>query len=47
MHKDVDYLETAKYTFSPTLRAALDAAGIRDEDLRGVVRSVTYGGIRS
>lgn len=47
LHKDIDYLETAKYTFSPALRAAVDAAGIRDEDLRGVVRSVTYGATKS
>lgn len=45
--RDVDFLEAAGYAFTPELRANLEAAGIRDENLRGVVRSVTYRARRS
>ncbi len=41
--KDVDYLAAAGYTFSDDLRAAIRGAGVRDEDLAGRVRSITYG----
>ena len=41
--KDLDYLAAAGYTFSDDLRAALQAAAVRDEDLAGRVRSITFG----
>lgn len=44
--KDVDYLATVGFAFSDDLRARLDAAGIRDSDLAGKVRSITWGARR-
>jgi len=41
--KDIDYLAAAGYTFSDELRATLRRAAVRDEDLAGRVRSITYG----
>lgn len=43
IHKDVDYLAAGGYTFTDELQARLDASGVRLVDLRGKVRSVTWG----
>jgi SAM-dependent methyltransferase len=40
--KDADYLATIGFALSDDLRARLDAAGIRDADLAGKVRSLTW-----
>ena len=46
VHKDLDYLNSAGYAMPPEIRDAMAAAGIRDEDLAGVIRSVTYRAVR-
>jgi SAM-dependent methyltransferase len=43
LFKDLDYLAAAGYTFSDELRAALRRADVRDADLAGRVRSITFG----
>lgn len=43
IHKDIDYLAAGGYTFTDELQARLDESGVRPEDLRGKVRSVTWG----
>jgi len=47
VHKDVDYLAAAGYTFSNELQDRLNRDGITARDLEGKVRSVTWSAIRS
>ncbi len=42
IHKDVDYLAAAGYTFSKELQASLGRDGVRPRDLEGKVRSLTW-----
>ena len=44
--KDDDYLNAAGYKFAEDFVASLAAAGLRFEDLRGIVRSVTWRATR-
>jgi SAM-dependent methyltransferase len=44
--RDVDYLASGGYVIPDALRARLDAARVTDADLRGKVRSVTWGARR-
>lgn len=44
--KDVDYLAAAGYTLPEALRARLEAARVTDADLKGKVRSITWGARR-
>ncbi len=46
IHRDVDYLEAAAVAVDPQLQAILDASGLSAGDLKGIVRSVTYGARR-
>ncbi len=45
--RDFDYLKSAGYAVSAELQPTLDASGLLAADLQGIVRSVTYGAIRS
>ncbi len=44
--KDVDYLAGAGYTFSDDLRQRMARAGVRDEDIAGRVRSITFRAVK-
>src|SRR5882724_6053513 len=46
VHKDVDYLAAAGYTFSKELQDRLNRDGITARDLEGKVRSVTWSAVR-
>ncbi len=46
IHKDVDYLAAAVYTFSTELLDRLERSGVRPRDLEGRVRSVTWSAVR-
>jgi len=45
VHKDVDYLAAAGYTFSKELQDRLNRDGITARDLEGKVRSVTWSAV--
>jgi arsenite methyltransferase len=47
IHKDVDYLAAAGYTFSKELQDRLNRDGITTRDLEGKVRSVTWSAVKS
>jgi len=46
VYRDIDYLEAAKCSVDPALKRILDANGVELGELKGVVRSVTYGAMR-
>ena len=46
VHKDVDYLAAAGYTFSKELQDRLSRDGIAARDLEGKVRSVTWSAVK-